>query len=268
MGGVGGSSPLAPTTFFFKGLPPLKILLTNDDGIFSRGLHALYHALKVLGEVVVVAPDRERSTISHAITLDRPLRVKVEGEGMYAVDGTPADCVNLAVNGLLEDKPDFIVSGINLGENLGCDILYSGTVSAAFEGTRMGIPSLAVSIVARENFNFEAACEYTVRILRAVKKYGLPEDTLLNINVPNLPVKDIKGVKVTRQGKRIYSDAVVEKVDPRGRKYYWIGGDVLGYLEEEGTDFEAVNRGYVSITPLHLDLTNYKAMDVIKNWKI
>ncbi len=258
---------LSPRPFLIKECL-LTILLTNDDGIFSRGLHSLFHALKVLGRVIVVAPDRERSTISHAITLDRPLRIKKEGDDLYAVDGTPADCVNLAINGLLGKRPDFVVSGINLGENLGHDVLYSGTVSAAFEGTLLGVPSIAVSLVARDNFNFEAACEVTVKLIKIIEKYGLPEDTLLNVNVPNLPIKEIKGVKVTRQGKRIYKDAVIEKVDPRGKKYYWIGGDMPGYLEEEGTDFEAVNNGYVSITPLHLDLTNYKALDIIEKWKI
>ncbi len=246
----------------------MHVLLTNDDGIFSRGLQSLYHALKVLGRVTVVAPDRERSTVSHAITLDRPLRVRKEGEDMFSVDGTPADCVNLAVNGLLDERPDFVVSGINHGENLGHDVLYSGTVSAAFEGALFGIPSLAISIVARENFMFEAACDVAVRMVKLALEFGLPDDTILNVNVPNLPIKEIKGIRVTKQGKRIYEGLVTEKIDPRGRKYYWIGGDDLGFLEEEGSDFEAVNRGFVSVTPLHLDLTNYRALETLKKWEM
>ncbi len=242
-------------------------MITNDDGIQSEGLKALKEALSILGTVAVVAPDREQSTSSHAITLHRPLRVQWISEGFCAVDGTPADCVNLSVNGILKERPKVLVSGINKGENLGDDVTYSGTVSAAIEGTLVGIPSIAVSLVARENFRFEAAAAFSRKIVRLVMDHGLPKDTLLNVNVPNLPEAEIKGVEITRQGKRVYGDAIVEKTDPRGKKYYWIGGDVLGYRHVPGSDFDAVSRDMISVTPLKLDLTDYDAMEKIKTWE-
>jgi 5'-nucleotidase len=245
----------------------IDILVTNDDGIQSEGLIALRDALSALGSVAVVAPDREQSTTSHAITLHRPLRVEEISNQCFSVDGTPADCVNLSINGILKKKPKVLIAGINKGENLGDDVTYSGTVSAAIEGTLIGIPSIAVSLVTRKNFNFEAAAAFAGKLVRQVLKHGLPEYTLLNVNVPNLPESEISGVEITRQGKRIYGDAVVEKVDPRGKKYYWIGGDLLGYRDIPGSDFDAVNRKMISVTPLHLDLTGYDAMETIKKWK-
>ncbi|MFN8542925.1 MAG: 5'/3'-nucleotidase SurE [Candidatus Binatia bacterium] len=240
------------------------ILVSNDDGIHSEGLAALAGALAHLGEIVVVAPDREQSAASHALTLHRPLRVYEQGPGRFAIDGTPTDCVNLAVNGILTRRPALVVAGINKGANLGDDVTYSGTVSAAMEGTLLGIPSIAVSLVGRNEFQFTAAAAFGARIAEWVRRHGLPPDTLLNVNVP--PVGDGRtphGVALTRMGRRRYGDAIVEKLDPRGRKYYWIGGAELDFVPEEGTDFHAVSQGMISVTPIHLDLTAYRSFDAL-----
>ncbi len=190
------------------------------------------------------------------------------GPRVYAVDGTPTDCVNLAVNGILRGrKIDLLVSGINKGGNMGDDITYSGTVSAAMEGTLLGIRSIAISLVSRNNFRFDAAAEFAVTVARKVLRQGLPKDTLLNVNLPNVPKSEIRGVKITRQGKRIYGEAVVEKRDPRGRKYYWIGGDSLRKEDIPGSDLEAVEENFISVTPIHLDLTNYVSLRTLKRWK-
>ncbi len=243
------------------------ILVSNDDGVRSEGLLALSGALKELGTVYVVAPDRERSAASHSLTLTHPLRVEKLGPRVYSVDGTPTDCINLGVNGILRGKRiDLLVSGINKGANLGDDITYSGTVSAAMEGTILGIPSIAVSLVTRSKFRFDVASEFAVAVARRVMQQRLPEDTLLNVNVPNVSRENITGVRVTRMGKRIYGDVIVEKRDPRGRKYYWIGGDYLSNEEVPGSDLEAVEENYVSITPIHLDLTNYAALRTLRKW--
>jgi 5'-nucleotidase len=246
----------------------LKILVTNDDGIHSKGILILAKALREVGEVYVVAPDREKSAIAHSLTLHRPLRVEKVRKNFYAVDGTPADCVHLAVNIILPECPQLIVSGINKGGNLGDDVTYSGTVSAAFEGTLLKIPSIAVSLVARSRFKFEPAARVAVKVARRVVEKGLPEDTLLNVNVPNLPEKEIKSYKITRQGRWKHNGSgVIEKVDPRGRKYYWIGGGELIFDKRGDTDFKAVSNASVSITPLHLDLTDYASLPALKKWK-
>lgn len=244
-----------------------KILVSNDDGISSEGIKALARAMKPLGEVYVVAPDRERSASSHSLTLYHPLRVEEVSKNWYSVDGTPTDCVNLAVNGILKVRPDLVVAGINKGPNMGDDITYSGTVSVAMEGTLLGAPSIAVSVNAKRDFNFKSAADFTNRLASFVLKNGLPKDTLLNVNVPNLDSADIKGYRMTRQGKRIYGDAVVEKVDPRGRKYYWIGGDDLGFIHSKNSDFLAISEDYISITPIHLDLTNNASFREMKEWR-
>jgi 5'-nucleotidase len=242
--------------------------VSNDDGFRSDGIVALAEALRSLGTVYVVAPDRERSAAGHSLTLSHPLRVEKVGHRVYAVDGTPTDCVNLAVNGILRKKKvDLLVSGINKGANMGDDITYSGTVSAAMEGTLLGIPSIAVSLVSRNHFRFEAAAKFATQVARKVLRRRLPKDTLLNVNLPNVPLEEIRGVKITRQGKRIYGEAVVEKRDPRGRKYYWIGGDTLQRQDIPGSDLEAVEQNYISITPIHLDLTNYVSLRTLKRWK-
>ncbi|MBI5810050.1 MAG: 5'/3'-nucleotidase SurE [Deltaproteobacteria bacterium] len=246
------------------------ILISNDDGIRSEGIRTLAGALRRIGTVYVVAPDRERSAASHSLTLHRPLRVVEAGLREYAVDGTPTDCISLAVNGgILPGMPDIVVSGINKGGNLGEDVSYSGTVSAAMEGTLLGIPSIAVSLVPsrlynKDSLDFANAARFSARIVRHVLRNGVPKDTLLNVNVPS--VKSIKGYKITKQGKRFFSDVVVEKIDPRGRKYYWIGGDIERWEGGREADFYAVSKGYVSITPIHLDMTNYSSIEELKRW--
>lgn len=243
------------------------ILVSNDDGVRSEGIVALADALKPLGTVYVVAPDRERSAASHSLTLSHPLRVEKLGPRVWSVDGTPTDCVNLGVNGILRGKRiALLVSGINKGANLGDDITYSGTVSAAIEGTLLGIPSIAVSLVTRSRFRFDVAAHFSLEVAKKALRKGLPGDTLLNVNVPNAPREEIRGVRVTRQGKRIYGDLIVEKRDPRGRKYYWIGGDHLRSEEIPGSDLEAIEANFVSITPIHLDLTNYAALRALRKW--
>jgi 5'-nucleotidase len=247
---------------------PLDILVTNDDGIHSKGIVALARALREVGDVFVVAPDREKSAIAHSLTLHRPLRVEKIGRNGWAVDGTPADCVYLGVNTILPRRPRLIVSGINKGSNMGDDITYSGTVSAAFEGTLLGIPSFAVSLDARSRFRFEAAARFAVRVARFIVREGLPNDTFLNINVPNLDEKEIRSFKITQLGRWIQNgQGVDEKVDPRGKKYYWIAGARVAFEKKGDTDIEAVAKGFISITPLHLDLTDRASLRTLKTWK-
>ncbi|HEY0514110.1 MAG TPA: 5'/3'-nucleotidase SurE [Thermoanaerobaculia bacterium] len=235
-----------------------RILITNDDGIFSQGIRLLASSLSALAEVVVVAPDREQSATGHSLTLSRPLRMQKVEENWYAVDGTPTDCVNLGVLSLLKDNPpDLVCSGINFGLNLGDDVTYSGTVSATFEGTLLGIPSVAFSQEVGEGFSFEAAADFARRLVEVLLGEELPRDLLLNVNVPAGPVQ---GVSFTRLGRRIYKQSVIEKLDPRGRKYYWIAGTPQ-WEHASGTDFEAVSRGRISVTPLHLDLTYYPGLE-------
>ena len=241
------------------------ILACNDDGIQSEGLTRLVEAVEAIDRVVVVAPDRERSAVSHALTLDRPLRADEVREGWIAVTGTPTDCVNLAVNGLLDQRPWIVVSGINRGANLGDDVTYSGTVSAAMEAVLLGIPAVAFSQVGRVAFDYDAAASFARTLIGRLHERPLPPDTLLNVNIPE---EGARGFRVTRQGKRRYGDAVVEKVDPRGRKYYWIGGSELGFSDDPGTDFAAIKQGYVSVTPLHLDLTNYESMKTLQSLEL
>ncbi len=245
------------------------LLVTNDDGIHSQGILILAKALREVGHVFVVAPDREESAIAHSLTLHRPLRVEKIKRNFYAVDGTPADCVHLGVNALLPRRPELVVSGINKGGNLGDDVTYSGTVSAAFEGTLLGIPSFAISLVSRSHFKFEGAARFAVRMARHILRHGLPKDVLLNINVPNLDEDEIRSYRITRQGRWVHNGSgVIEKTDPRGRKYYWIGSGQFIFDEKKDTDFEAVSRGFISVTPLHLDLTHYGSICLLKKWKI
>jgi 5'-nucleotidase len=239
------------------------ILVCNDDGIRSEGIQALASAVEPLGDVYVVAPDREQSAVSHSLTLHRPLRVEQIAPRQFAVDGTPTDCVNLAVSGILPGRPGLVLSGINKGANMGDDITYSGTVSAAMEGTLLGIPSIALSLVAREEFAFEAAASFAARLAAQIIARPFPVDTLLNVNIPAIPRERMQGVRITRQGKRRYGEALIEKTDPRGKKYYWIGGGELDFIDEPGTDFAAVQDGAVSITPIHLDLTHYPSFEAL-----
>jgi 5'-nucleotidase len=238
----------------------MNILLSNDDGIQSDGLIALEESLHEVGDIYIVAPDRAQSSMSHALTLHRPLRVHELGPRRLSVDGTPVDCVKLALTGLLPVRPNLVISGINKGPNLGDDIIYSGTVSAAIEGALLGIPAIAVSLVTFKEFDFRAAAEFTATLVRRIAERDIPPKTLLNVNVPPLPKEELKGWRVTRMGKRHYSETIVERIDPRGGKYYWIGGDDLGFANEDGTDCKTVHEGYVSVTPLQVDLTDYKLL--------
>jgi 5'-nucleotidase len=247
----------------------LKILVTNDDGIHSEGIIALARALREAGDVFVIAPDRERSAIAHSVTLHRPLRVEKIKRNYFAVDGTPADCVHLGVHGILSERPQLIISGINKGGNLGDDITYSGTVSAALEGTLLGIPSFAISLVSRSHFKFGTAARFAVRVAQYVARKGLARDTFLNINVPNLDEKDVKAYRITRQGRWVHnSNGIVEKTDPRGRKYYWVGEGPLIPDQRGNTDIEAVSNSHISITPLHIDLTHYASIQELRKWKL
>lgn len=235
-----------------------RILVTNDDGIFSEGIKLLAASLSRVAEVWVVAPDREQSAMGHALTLSRPLRMQRVEERRFAVDGTPTDCVNLGVLYLLKDSPpDLVCSGINFGLNLGDDVTYSGTVSATFEGTLLGIPSVAFSQEVAEGFSFEPAARFAGRMIEMLLGQELPRDLLLNVNVP---AGEVRGVSFTKLGRRVYKQSVIEKLDPRGRKYYWIAGTPQWQVAT-GTDFEAVSTGRISVTPLHLDLTYYPGLE-------
>jgi 5'-nucleotidase len=244
------------------------ILVSNDDGIGAAGLRALAESLSNLGEVVVVAPDRERSAAGHSLTLSRPLRASHLDLGWYSVDGTPTDCITLAVMGLLSRRPSLVAAGINHGSNLGDDVTYSGTVSSAIEATLQGIPAFAVSLAGDGEFDFRGAAAIAERLAEEVLRRGLPRDTLLNVNVPNLAPDAIRGVRVTRQGRRVYGETVVQKVDPRGKAYYWIGGTKPKWERSGETDYEAVSNGWISVTPLHLDLTNHRVIDELKAWRL
>lgn len=246
----------------------MKILVTNDDGVFSEGLRTLAKTMQALGEVYVVAPDRERSAAAHSLTLHRPLRVEEIGSRIFAVDGTPVDCVTLAVYGILKGHPDLVISGINNGPNLGEDLVYSGTVSAAFEATFLRIPAFAISLASRNDFKFQVAANFALKVAAHIMEVGLPKETFLNINVPNLEEDEIRSYKITRQGKRVFGDAVVEKVDPRGKKYYWLGGADQGFEEIAGTDFHAIANHHISITPLCVDLTNHSTVKELEEWRL
>jgi 5'-nucleotidase len=232
------------------------ILLTNDDGVHSEGLLALREIFAKTDNVCVVAPERERTCVGHSITLHKPLRIKKVADNTYASNGSPADCIYLGIKAILKKKPDIIISGINKGPNMGQDVNYSGTVAAAKEGAFLGIPSIAVSMCAREQFLFNDAALITQRIVDIIKNKAFIKNTFLNINIPNIPHNTLNGFKVTKLGKRIYNDEVLERIDPRGGTYYWIGGNSENYEDMRGTDFYAVEKGYISITPLGLDMTH------------
>lgn len=247
------------------------ILVTNDDGIYAEGLSVLRDALETVGHVTVVAPERPRSASGHAITLHKPLRVETVrlpwgGEG-YAASGTPSDCVVLGILAVME-RCDVVVAGINLGPNLGEDLTYSGTVSAAMEGAICGKPAIAVSVADYENPDYGPAARFTAKLVQQVLDRGLPPDTLLNVNVPNLPENELMGVAITRQGKRRYEGRVERRLDPRGRPYYWLGGEIIEDVAGEGSDGEAIRAGKISITPLHLDLTAYPVADAMSGWEL
>ena len=245
----------------------MKILLSNDDGYFSPGLQALRVGLAECAEILTVAPDRDRSGASNSLTLTSPLRLSDHGDSLYSVDGTPTDCVHLALTGLYDIAPDVIIAGINSGPNLGDDVIYSGTVAAAIEGRNLGLPALAVSCCgATDEKYYQTAVEAVKVLLGKLSTLDIEANTVLNINVPNIPWSEVKGFKVTRLGKRHHAEPVIKSKDPRGKDIYWVGpvGEQLD--AGEGTDFYAVEQGYVSITPLHIDLTQYQAMMSTEKW--
>ena len=238
------------------------IMVTNDDGISSPGIQALQEAMTSLGQTVVVAPERDNSAVSHALTMSRPLRIREIAENMFTLDGTPTDCVAVGIGKLLDKKPDLLVSGINAGPNLGDDISYSGTVSAAIEATMYGIPALALSLAGEPPFDFSQAMQVAAYLARRILKDGLPDNTLLNVNIP--AEGRFKGFAVTRQGRRLWENSIQETFDPWGRKHYWIGGGTPLRDSSEDTDVSAVHNGLVSVTPIHLDLTNHQGIKYLQ----
>ncbi len=244
-------------------------LLTNDDGYEAEGLLKLAREMAKVCDVLVVAPHVDQSGSGHSLTLQRPLRINKVGSNFYSVDGTPTDAVMVAMYGILENKrkPDILISGINRGPNMGDDVTYSGTVSAAFEGAILGIPSIAVSSVATDEIDYAAIARFTRKLAKRVLENGLPGFTLLNVNMPNPPKNGYRGVQITRLGKRVYRDIVVENIDPRGKKYYWIAGEP-DWQEFDQSDYSATKAGYVSITPLKMDMTDYTFRDELASWNL
>lgn len=244
----------------------MRILISNDDGYQSSGIRILADTLSEVATVAVVAPDRDRSGASNSLTLDSPIRARQADNGFTYVDGTPTDCVHLAITGLLDVEPDMVVAGINAGANLGDDVLYSGTVAAAMEGRFLGLPAIAVSLVSERPRHFETAARVTLDLVRRLLSNSLPADTILNVNVPDLPLDELAGMQVTRLGHRHKSEAVVQMHDPRGRLVYWVGPAGSEQDAGPGTDFHAVRSGHVSVTPLDVDLTRYTALEGVSSW--
>ncbi len=245
----------------------MRFLCTNDDGILAAGLDCLVRAAGQLGEVTVVAPDREQSATSHSLTLHHPVRPVQRGERRWQVDGTPTDCVMLALEALMPERPDFVLSGINHGHNMGEDVLYSGTVSAAMEGVMLGVPGVAISFAGSDPEMMSTYRDTLVRLVRRITSAeDYPRDTLLNINLPRLPASEVKGVRVTRLGSRFFSDSLTRMKDPWGREIMWIGGGTITWTGGEDADHAAVAEGYISITPLHMDLTNYRLLETVQGW--
>ena len=244
----------------------MRILVSNDDGVLAPGIRILAKELATIAEIEVVAPDRNRSGASNSLTLTRPLTVRKLENGYHSVEGTPTDCVHLALTGYIEPVMDMVVSGINDGANLGEDVLYSGTVAAAMEGRYLGLPAIAISLVGDKVEHYETAAIIAKQLVTKLSINRLPSQTILNVNVPDLPIEEIKGLQVTRLGTRHNAEPVMKSQDPRGRVIYWIGPPGPEADAGAGTDFYAVNSGYVSITPLHLDMTHYKMFDQLANW--
>ena len=246
------------------------ILVTNDDGVHSPGLLALKQALEAVGQVTVFAPDRNWSAAGHSKTMHKPLRIQqvtlADGTAAYTTNGAPSDCVGLALLGAIPQQPGLVVSGINQGPNLGHDITYSGTVAGAMEAVVGGVPAIAVSLDARSWDDFAAVTGTVTRLARLILAHGLPENVLFNVNAPALPSDQVRGAVVTRLGRRVYRDVLVERTDPKGQPYYWIGGEPPGGVEEDGTDIGALARGYISVTPLSMDMTDYGFMEHLRQW--
>lgn len=251
----------------------MKIVLTNDDGIYSEGIQALRKRFEKEYEVYILAPDRERSATGHAITLYHPLRAEEikfrdSGAKCWAIDGTPSDCIKLGVQGIMRQVPDLIISGINKGANLGTDVIYSGTVSAALEGVMMEIPAIAVSLAAHEDWDFSFAAEYTYKLVHWLKENPLQKSVMLNINIPSLPVEEINGMVFTKLGRRSYDNNFERRVDPRGRTYYWLAGAVVDDLDEADTDIKALKNNQISITPISINFTDFTVLEKLKERKI
>ncbi|OYK86855.1 5'/3'-nucleotidase SurE [Coxiella burnetii] len=246
--------------------PKLRLLLSNDDGVYAKGLAILAKTLADLGEVDVVAPDRNRSGASNSLTLNAPLHIKNLENGMISVEGTPTDCVHLAITGVLPEMPDMVVAGINAGPNLGDDVWYSGTVAAAMEGRFLGLPALAVSLGGELFRYYETAAKVVYQLIQRIEKDPLPPSTILNINVPDLPYEELKGFEVTRLGTRHRAEPTIRQIDPRGHPIYWVGAAGPEQDSGPGTDFFAMNHHCVSITPLRVDLTHYEAFDQLASW--
>ena len=247
----------------------MNILCTNDDGYLAPGLGILSSAASALGSVTVVAPDREQSATSSSLTLHHPLRARRSVDGAWVVDGTPTDCVILALNELLPRRPDVCVSGVNHGPNMGEDVLYSGTVAAAIEATVMGIPAVAFSYVGDFPEELEGRDALIESVLRSIlERDGFPKDTLLNVNIPAVDPSEVKGIRITTLGRRRYADSITRANDPSGKEYFWIGGGVVHWSGDDTSDFQAVADGYVSVTPLHLDLTNHELLEDIRAWDL
>lgn len=249
----------------------MRFLITNDDGILAHGIECLVKAAEPLGEVTVVAPDREQSAMSHSLTLHHPLRPVKRAERRFQVDGTPTDCVMLAIEALMPERPDFVLSGINHGHNMGEDVLYSGTVAAAMEGLALGVPSIAFSFAGGDLRADLTYLSQQIEVLTPLLRHfttlpNFPRDTLFNVNLPPLAASEVKGVRLTRLGRRVYSDSLSPMKDPWGREIFWIGGGSISWSGREDADFRAIQEGYISVTPLHLDLTNYDMLEAAESW--
>ena len=246
----------------------MDFLISNDDGIEAIGIRVLADCMRGLGSVIIAAPDKNCSGASNSLTLDAPIRIKETEPGVYRISGTPTDCVHVALTGLLDDDPDIVVSGINAGANLGDDVIYSGTVAAAMEGRFLGYPALALSLVFGENSHhyYDTAGEAAIRLVKQLQRDPLPADTILNVNVPDCPWSEIRGFEVTRLGHRHRAEPVVKSVDPRGREMYWIGPAGAEQDAGPGTDFDAIRRKFISVTPIHVDLTRYQALEQVAGW--
>jgi len=244
----------------------MRILLSNDDGYFAPGLATLAEAVRQVAHIDVVAPERDRSGASNSLTLSRPLRMLRAANGFYYVDGTPTDCVHLAITGLLTQEPDMVVSGINHGANLGDDVIYSGTVAAAMEGRFLGLPAIAVSLVGREGRYFATAARVVLSLLDKLKNHPLPTDTILNVNVPDIPYEQLGGFEATRLGHRHKAEPVIKSADPHGNAIYWVGPSGAEADAGPGTDFHAIRQNRVSVTPLHVDLTRHMALSQVASW--
>ena len=244
----------------------MHILISNDDGYEAPGIIRLSQELKQMAEITVVAPERDRSGASNSLTLELPLRARTMPNGVVRVDGTPTDCVHLAITGLLQQEPDMVISGINAGGNLGDDVLYSGTVAAAMEGRFLGYPAMAVSLVGAEHKHYDTAATITGQLVKHLRRHPLPNEIILNVNVPDLPYEDIKGIQSTRLGHRHKAEPIIKSHDPRGREIYWVGPPGAEQDAGPGTDFHAVREHYVSITPLHVDLTRHSQIEQLGTW--